>query len=379
MSSLPPAARLRAVPAWLAPALAAGFVQLLVMATYVARFGDPGALVCASRELAGKWPYEHIRVGLSKDGFDGQYYYAIARSPWDKQDPQLVHLPHYRHVRLLYPGLAWVFSGFGDPEALLWVMPALNLLAVCGIAAIGACFAQSVGRNRWWGALAPFLLNAGNPALRNLTDPLALAAGLGLLVAWLLRWPAWSLMLFAVAALFGREQNVGLVGVVFLAAVAERDWKRAGGLVFAVAVWAAWVAHVWGMYGEPPFLGGNFGPPFAGVWYRIQHIRGDSVSAGAPIHAVGLLYLGALVLIAAAMPLFRAHPVPTLTALAGATTAVCASSWVFMDGHSYTRVFAFLPLGIFLWGLQSGRRWPLLALSPALLWPAYSVVQVWLR
>ena len=60
--------------------------------------------------------------------------------------------------------------------------------------------------------LVPLLLNAGTPVLRNLTDPLALLAVLGLLVAWLLRWDLWALVLFAAGAVFSREQNVAVVG-----------------------------------------------------------------------------------------------------------------------------------------------------------------------
>jgi hypothetical protein len=228
--------------------------------------------------------------------------------------------------------------------------------------------------------LTPFLLNASTPALRDLTDPLATAAIFGFLIGWLRLWNVWTLCLFAAAAVFGRETNVAVVGLALAATVWMRDWPRAAGLAVVLLGWIGWAVFLGIQYGALPFATGGFDWPFAGIYYRLAHLRGDAVSGGAPIHAVGLAYVGALALIAVvAMPICRANAILTLTALMGALMAICGSSYIFMDGHSYTRVFIFLPLGILLWGLQSGRVWPLCALAPALLWPAYALAQVWLR
>src|SRR5947208_2226107 len=170
MTSLaPPTLQKKPSLDWCLPAVVAGLLQLGLMAAYAARFDfDLSAFVCAGSDSTREWPLEHVPVRLSADGFDGQFYYVIARSPWTTQDRRHVTPPGYRHLRVCYPALAWAFSGLGDPVALLAVMPALNLLAVAGIAGLGACFASHFGRSRWWGVLVPFLLNAGTPALRNL-------------------------------------------------------------------------------------------------------------------------------------------------------------------------------------------------------------------
>ena len=173
---LPPAAGSARWPR-LAPALVAGLVQLVLMGAYAARFGgDVSAFVCVGHEFARQWPFEHVGVSMSKEGFDGQYYYAIARAPLGKHDERYVIAPWYRQLRLLYTGSAWVMSGLGDPVLLLWVLPAINVFAVAAIAGLAACLAACHGRSVWWGALAPFLLNAASPGFRNLTDPTATAA-----------------------------------------------------------------------------------------------------------------------------------------------------------------------------------------------------------
>src|SRR5207244_6853021 len=100
--------------------------------------------------------------------YDGLYYYSLARFPWKRHGDDL-DCPAARHVRILYPALCWLLSA-GDPRALFWAMPAINLLAVGGLAAFGGAAARRGGLSAWWGVLLPFAVNAGLPLLRDLTD-----------------------------------------------------------------------------------------------------------------------------------------------------------------------------------------------------------------
>jgi hypothetical protein len=246
-----------------------------------------------------------------------------------------------------------------------------------GLAAFGAVFAVNFNRSPWWGLLLPLMLNATTPALRDLTDPLAMFCAFALLATWLLRGNAIVLAFLAAAAAFSREQNVAIVAIVLSAALWNRSWLKATGLILALAAWAGWVIHLRQLYGQWPFEVGNLGVPFSGMLYRFDHLRGDLATNAAPIHAFGLAYIALQVLISLTMPLFRAERIATLTAWAGAALALCGTAAIYMDGHSYTRVFAFMPLGIWLWTVHSGRTWPALLLSPALLWPCFAVFQVW--
>src|SRR5216684_4056159 len=215
-----PASQQSTFPRWIGPVVVAAVIQIALFAGYLARFGgDPSALVCVRADAAGTWPYEHVRTSLSQEGFDGQLYYVIARDPWHAQDSHVVVDPGYRHMRILYPALAWAASGGGDPQRLLWALPAINLLAIAGLAGFGALFATKFNRSPWWGLLLPLVLNATTPALRDLTDPLAMFCAFALLAAWLLRGNAFVLALLAAAAAFSREQNVAIVGIVLLAAL----------------------------------------------------------------------------------------------------------------------------------------------------------------
>jgi hypothetical protein len=351
-------------------------LHLGLLALYILAFaGDVSCLVCADRDLVGRWPYEAVGVGFDPHGFDGQYYYLLARDPWHRRQAFL-DVPAYRHSRILYPALAWLLSG-GDPQRLLWVLPAINLLAIAGLAWLGVRLAAHYGRSPWWGFLLPLVVNAGMAALRNLTDPLATLTAAGLLTAWLLRWPAWSLAAWALAAVLSREQNAVIVLIVLLGALSDRR-RAAVGLAGALLVWVGWLVTLRVSYRTWPFLSVNTGPPLTGLWHRLTHPAGVvSGPRAAGVHVLLLLHLVLQMGLSLALPFFRAGRTVTLVALAGAALAGVAGASIYENGWSYTRVFVWMPLGLWLWAVQSGRRWPALALTPAVLCPALALVQAW--
>jgi hypothetical protein len=360
------------------PVTASVLVHLLLMMAYVAAFhGDVSALVCVSEPKIGRFPFECVTTGFGKGGFDGQFYYILSRDPWRPAVPSNVDLPPYRHCRVLYPALAWLLSGGGDPVLLLWALPAINLACIGVLAWLGAALANHYGRSPWWGFMLPVVLNVGAPALRDLTDPLAATAVCGLVTAWLLRWRAAWLALWAVAAVLSREQNLAIVGVVFLACWTQRCWKYSGALIAAVGVFCVWMAVLYAVYGALPMGGGNFAAPFVGMWSRWTHLDGEVGAARLPIHAVSITFVALQVVVCLVLPLFRPERTALLIALAGAALAILGGPAIYGDGHSYTRVFLWMPMGLWIWGVQTGRRWPIALMSPAALWPLFAVAKVW--
>jgi hypothetical protein len=351
------------------PAVAAAALHVLLLGAYLAAFhGDPSALVCTDRPRAGRFPYEHIRIAFGSNGYDGQFYYAVARAPLAPHVAGLDYAP-LRQLRILYPLVSWLVSG-GDPERLLWAMPLVNLLAVAGLAWLGALVAARHGLNPWWGALLPLAVNAGMPMLRDLTDPVATFAMAALLVAWLLRGPWWVLALCGAAAVFSREQNAALVAIVLGCAAWQRQWRACGGLTGALALWAGWVAYLWQMYGTTPFLSadGNFALPFGGVWFAVTHAGPDMKYAARALFCLGLLMFQALL----ALDLVRrrsADPVLRLAAVCMVALALVGGPAIYVNPWSFARVYAGLPLAVWLGCVQLGRLWPLPPLS------AFLVVQ----
>jgi hypothetical protein len=359
--------------------LVAGALHAVLLACYVAAFGgDPGILVCVGRDQAGHPPYEAIHRGLQKDGYDGQYYYAIARSPWGHHEAEIDCSA--RQVRILYPALSWLLSG-GDDQRLLWAMPLVNLLAIAGLAGLGARLALRQGWSPWWAVLLPLAVNVAMPMLRDLTDVLSTLTVCGLLVSWLLGGRWWGLSLWAAAAVFCREQNVALVLVVLLAAAWRGRLRTCAGVGAVLAVWGVWVCTLRAMYGTWPFLPtqGHLGTPLGGM-LLCWRPAGAASRVYTLFHELGLLLILAEIVLAVYLVVRpRVDRVLLLATLAGAALAALGGVALYEDRWSYTRVFAWLPLGLGLACLQTRWRWPLIGLSSSVLLPLAAVAKAWMN
>ncbi len=353
------------------PVAAAAAFHVALLALYVlAKGGDAGVLVGVADYKAGRAPFEAVRTGLKKHGYDGQFFYAIARDPWRRFGPdEGIDCPPLRQARILYPALSWALTG-GQPRALVWVMPAVNVLAIAGLAGLGALFAARQGLSPWWGFTLPLAVCAGLPALRDLSDVLSVAALGALLTAWLLRGPWWALALSGAAAVFARDPNVAIVALVLAGAAWRRDAKSALGLAVALVAWAGWMATVRAMYGTWSFTAvrGDLGAPGRGLWYCLQHL-GDGPRLRALVNVGCLALLLFQVGLAVRYVFGRANRVTVLVALAGAGLAVLGDVPVYCDYWGYMRIFNWLPLGCWLACVQARQRVPAVVLSGAGLLP----------
>jgi hypothetical protein len=363
------------------PALAAIAFHAALLALYVtAKGGDASILVGVADSRVGRIPFEQVQVSLEKDGYDGQYFYAIARNPWRKLErSDGLDCPPLRQARILYPVACWLLSG-GYPRLLVWALPAVNLLAIGGLAALGALLAGRQGFSPWWGFSLPLAVCAGLPALRDLSDVLSAAALCSLLIAWLLRGPWWASALAAAAAVFARDPNVAIVGLVLGGVMWRRDTRSALGLVAALLAWAGWMVTVRTMYGTWSFTAvkGDLGAPGRGLWYGITHL-GDGSYRLALLNAVCLL--GLLVEVGLVVRLFfgRGDRVTVLVALAGVGLALLGDVPVYNDFWGYMRIFNWLPLGCWLACMHARLRVPAIVISAAGFLPIAVVVQAFLK
>lgn len=359
------------------PVSAAALLHVGLLFLYLLPTGcDLSALVCVEAGKVRSWPYEAVRIGFPRNGYDGQFYYLIARWPV-APPPAFLDDPGVRHSRILYPGLAWLVSGGGDPERLLWALPLVNVLACAGLALVGTLIALYFGRSPWWGFWLPLVVNAGFASLRNLTDPVATLAVAGLLAAYLLRWPAWSLGLWATAALLAREQNLAIVLLVLGGAL----WQRREiilPLLLGLGVWLAWILTLRCWYGVWPFATGTLAWPLRGLAHVCTTARQQTGLTQA-VCFFGLLHLGVQVLLIAALPLLRTQTLTVAVAVAGTVLITAAGPPIYSGPWSLARVFAWVPLALWLGSVESGRRWPILLLLPTLIWPTAAVAQMWWR
>ncbi len=350
----------------LLPVLAAVVLHALFVVAFLRKHSwDLGALVCVSPRCAARPPFEAVPRAIG-GGYDGQYYYALARAPWRRHRGDIDG--PVRHLRLLYPALCWLFSG-GRAARLLWIMPAVNVAAAGGIAGIGAWLAARRGMNPWWGFLLPLALGAGLPTLRDLSDPVSTLALVGLLAAWLTRMPAWTLFPWTAAALFGREQNAAVALILLGAALRGRRLGAAAAVGAALALWAGWFGLLRLGYGRWPLLWhDNFAAPLTGLWYCATHVVYPGASQAQALFRVFARTRLLLELGLAGYVLTRARDrVLAAVLLAGVLLALVAGVAIFEDFWSFGRVLVWVPLGLAVWALHERHGWVLLALAPAVL------------
>jgi hypothetical protein len=120
---------------------------------------------------------DDVFINTLNNGYDGQFYYQIARDPFlSDATNQIVVLdsPHYRHQRILYPLTVNILTkifGLSVPIVLILV----NYLTVGIIGYMGAKIAVFYGKSAWLGllfSLSPTLLFSLS---RDLVEVLELA------------------------------------------------------------------------------------------------------------------------------------------------------------------------------------------------------------
>lgn len=293
-----------------APVLVVAALWLAFVAVRAAGFGwDPSAFVVAGDGVTdvAEAP-ANLGVHRGIDGYDGQAYYRLARSPLtdEVRDHGIGFTrPAYWQTRIGYPALVWVLS-LGGREALVPTMLVLvNLVAVLVIAVLAARLARDRGRTPWL-ALVPALW-AGYVVgvAEDLTEPLAGALVLGALVALRGRRWAWAAGLLTAAALT-RETSLLVAGAVLAVALLPSVRRLAGSAEEGAVVppwwvgaapvagylgWRSWVRSRW-EDAVPDAPGDNIlGAPFAGLARYLVDTAGDPAG-----HATNLALLGLMLL-----------------------------------------------------------------------------------
>lgn len=191
-------------------------------------------------------------LATSHFGYDGQFFYYIARFPGEMR-LSVVDAPALRYSRVLYPLLARLLA-LGQPRLIAWTLLLINVVAIAATVGLLAWVLRERGLPLWL-ALAPGLYcGQALAATRDLGDPLAvfwLAVALAFLQRR--RW-------LAVAAGLGfgmltRESTLLFALCFATPLVLERRWRLLAAFVAIVFgpyfAWE-WVLHlitgVWGFH-----------------------------------------------------------------------------------------------------------------------------------
>jgi hypothetical protein len=292
-------ARLAALRTRLDRPVVAGIIAVVAMtAEVVARVlvrlqGNVSGLALIGDVYAYRWLLPGGVEVQGYLGYDGQFYYRMARNPanlsWSAYGIGMD--AWYRFVRIGYSALAWLGSA-GQVPALPWALVIINVLAVGAIAVLGGRFAHEAGRHALWGLLLAGYFGLATSVARDLTEPLAAACLLGGILAYRHRQWLAAAGLFAFAGLTRETALVApfALAIVRLVAMARRR-ARPGreDLVWLIPalIFVAWEVVLRLTSGVIPIFqdsGKNAGAPFVAAVMAIGHNFGHLASSvpGAP-------------------------------------------------------------------------------------------------
>lgn len=248
-----PAAMLRAA----LPALAVALVLLAGASVYYVRWGFANASWQGKQQAVPPLlAFNDIgrafasRVGDAAEavapiGYDGQFFYFIARDPGIMQHCARtlrgcpIDANPLREERILYPATARVVA-LGNSDWLHLSLFLVNLVAILVTVVILGKLCVEAGGSRWLGAAVGMFCGEMLGLLRDLADPYAV---MWMVVAiYLLRKnrPLWCAAAVA-AAVLAREQFVVVLPLLFLPLLAQRRWRTlVAALGIALVPFAAW-------------------------------------------------------------------------------------------------------------------------------------------
>ena len=224
---------------------------------------DPGIFPQAADYFANPEQVPSNLVVLpNSTGYDGQFYYRIALNPLTRDKEEFginIGNPRYRHQRIIYPLLGWLFS-FGEPLLVVYSLIFVNFLMLVVIGYLAGRYAQLATRHAIWGlalSLYPGFIYTLSRDLVEITEAGLLLVGLLLLEKKKDTLAATFLSL----AILAKE-------TALLAAVAlisrKKQWRVA---IMPIAVYGIWqlLMNWWWQYGLDSSTRVNIGLPIVGI------------------------------------------------------------------------------------------------------------------
>jgi hypothetical protein len=233
------------------------------------------------------------------NGYDGQFYYRIALSPFDfaRHAFGIQVDTVARFGRLTYPLLAWLLAG-GQDRAVPWTLVVVNVIGLGVLGLLGASVAHDGGRRVWWGLLLPASFGFLWTLSRDLTEITEAVFLVGGFVALRRGRPVLAGVVFSAAVL---SRETALVAVACVAVVQVGRWwrerrepRQAAAWVIPVVVFAAWQVVIWVQTGHLAATGSgarNTALPLRGFVDGLSHYVHDLP------HAAALLWFGELVVL----------------------------------------------------------------------------------
>jgi hypothetical protein len=219
-----------------------------------------------------------ISVLAKSTGYDGQFYYRIALTPFTKLHTEYgvtLDSPSHRQQRILYPLLSRIIS-LGNPSAIPWAMIFVNIAGLCSIALFATLLMLDLNRNPLYALCILFLPVFILALSRDLVEITATWTSLGAFY-FLFKNKLKMSGLFFTAAMFARETTLIFpMAVALNVIIAHRKnllsyWP----LLFPFTAYMSWQAYLdlhWGTTAVEA-TSADLGLPFLGLFHLFLSIR----------------------------------------------------------------------------------------------------------
>ena len=318
----------------------------------------------------------HGAVIRSPYGYDGQFFYLEAKDPLLLRDATVAGFRRagqaFRMQRVAYPALAYVLA-LGQRRYLPEALVAVNLVAVLLLTAGFGWYARRRGWSGWWALVVGLMCGLLVGTLRDLSDPLAVAAMVGGLMLWERRRARWAALLLSLAVLArepmalavaavaadaaarwwrSRRELAGVPGAAAASAraIAAETWPVIAAPAAAYVLWQVYVSLRYGGSVASPATA--YKPPLVGVIAEFRHAFA-SVALRSTLWEVAYL---ALMVAGIAVALQLARRRVGVSTAAAALFACSLLVLEFGDPWSYTRLSAPMFATLLLAGLERGSR-----------------------
>lgn len=240
-------------------------------------------IVAGSQYTNPKKIDQPLTVLADSAGYDGQFYYRLARAPLNHEPEKFgirLDSPVYRHQRIIYPLLAYVVA-LGDPTLIPYTLIAINGIGITVLAFIAGSMIRHLGRHALWAlpmaGYAGFLFTLS----RDLTE---IIEGIFLVTTLLAihhhRWL--STVLAGTLMLLTKETSAVIIVTFIISTLVSGKIKKRPPVWIALiplglyALWLGYVFTSWSTWvvSLPPIIG----PPFQGIreFINQQSLRGSS-------------------------------------------------------------------------------------------------------
>jgi hypothetical protein len=254
---------------WATLALTALLYAGFLGAVLTARKGNLTGLVMAGTLVIDR---DSLPPGFvvipDQPGYDGQYYYRLARTPFTDQRVGvgiLLDLPAYRQQRILYPLLARAVA-LGDPGAIPLALLLVNCVAICVLSWMGGLYARELGAHALWGLVFPLYVGFVTTFSRDLAEIVECTLILGALLC--LRRERFLVTGFLLSGAVLTKEPALLVPAAIGLSDLITDRRRLLHYTWYVAalplaVWLVWQGWLWRNWHVVPLRqgGGNLGWP----------------------------------------------------------------------------------------------------------------------